>query len=128
VKRRKFNNRKTEANGIVFDSKMEADYYRYLLEQTDIEKIELQPVFLLQPSFKKLGNTIRKIEYKADFLLTYTDGLQVAIDVKGVLTDVFKLKEKWFNYTYPDLELKLVTWHKGEWMTPKEKKGRAKRK
>jgi hypothetical protein len=107
---------------------MEADYYRYLLEQPDIKNIELQPVFLLQPAFKKLGNTIRKIEYKADFLLTYMDGLQVAVDVKGVLTDVFKLKAKWFNYTYPDLELRLVTWHKGEWMTPREKKGRTSHK
>jgi hypothetical protein len=124
VKRRKYNNRKTEVDGTIFDSKMEADYYRYLLEQPDIETIELQPTFLLQEAFKKLGRTTRKIEYKPDFLLTYKNGDQVAIDVKGALTDVFKLKAKLFDHCYPHLELRLVTLRKGEWVDPK---GRASR-
>jgi hypothetical protein len=119
----KFNNKKTEVHGIIFDSKMESDYYLYLLEQQEqglITNIQLQPVYLLQPNFKKLGRTIRKIEYKADFLVTYTDGTQVLIDVKGVATPDFKIKAKMFDYYFP-LELQIVTKHKGEWMLLKDK-------
>ena len=109
----------------MFDSKMEADYYTYLLEQEEqghIESLELQPVFLLQPSFKKMGRTIRKIVYKADFLVTYPDGEKVVVDVKGVLTADFKLKAKMFDYYNTKLELKLITFYKGEWMELKQKK------
>jgi hypothetical protein len=115
----KYNNKKEEINGIVFDSKLEAEYYRLLLQQQKeglITHIVLQPVYLLIPSFKKKGKTIRRAEYIADFLITYKDGSQAVIDVKGMATDVFKLKAKLFNYSYPDLELKVITKQKGEWI------------
>jgi hypothetical protein len=70
----------------------------------------------LIPSFKKQGKTIRRADYIADFLITYKDGSQVVIDIKGVATDVFKLKAKLFNFHYPDLELKVITKNKGEWI------------
>lgn len=119
----KFNNRQTEVHGIVFDSKMESDYYLHLLEQQEqglITEIELQPVYLLQPAFRKLGRAIRKVEYRADFRVTQADGRQVVIDVKGVATPDFKLKAKMFDYYFP-LELQIVTKYKGEWIGLKDK-------
>jgi hypothetical protein len=114
----KYNNKKTAIDGIVFDSKMEADYYQLLKEQQqtgEVRFIELQPRYMLQPSFKKSGRTIRKIEYVADFLVTLSDGRVQVIDVKGVSTAVFRLKAKLFAYHYPDLELLILTKKNGRW-------------
>ena len=123
-KKTKYKNKKTVVDGITFDSKMESDYYLYLLERKEVGEvtdIRLQPVYLLQPSFKKHMRTIRKVEYKADFFVRYADGTEKVIDVKGVLTPVFKLKCKLFDYYHPDLELLLVTKHKGKWILLKDK-------
>lgn len=117
---------------MTFDSIMESEYFEYLLDLKDqgvVTAIELQPTYLLQPSFKKLGKTVRKIEYKADFLVTYHNHTQRLVDVKGALTDVFKLKAKLFDYYYPDLELLLLTKEKGQWVSVhQKKKGRTPRK
>lgn len=115
----KFNNKKTTVHNTVFDSKMESDYFLYLLDQQEEGKIalfELQPVYSLLPSFKKNKHTIRRIDYIADFLVTHLDGSQVVVDVKGVSTDVFRIKAKLFDYFYPHLELKVITLYKGEWI------------
>lgn len=103
---------KTKVNNIVFDSKLEAKRYTELLmmeRSGRIEKLELQPSFLLQPSFKKNGKTYRKIEYVADF--KYYDPVKEKIvieDTKGIETDVFKIKRKMFEYKYEDLELQII--------------------
>lgn len=103
---------KTTINGITFDSKLESKRYLELLmmeKSGRIEKLELQPSFLLQPSFKKNGKTYRKIEYVADF--KYYDpkkGKWVIEDTKGFETDSFKIKKKMFEYKYKDLELEIV--------------------
>jgi hypothetical protein len=120
----KYRNVKTKVDGILFDSKMEADYYIYLKDlQANgmIAAIELQPTYLLLPSFKKLGRTIRKTEYKADFLITYVDGSKLAVDVKGMTTQAFRIKEKLFHFNHPDLELVLITKHHDKWIELKDK-------
>lgn len=120
----KYNNKKTEIRGVIFDSMMESEYYVYLLQEQEAGRlvdIQLQPVFLLQPAFRKFSTPIRKIEYIADFLVTYADGTRVVIDVKGALTDVFRLKAKLFDYYHPDLELLLITKHNGHWIRVKDK-------
>ena len=104
---------KKEVDGIVFDSTMEANYYIYLKEEKrkgNVLDFELQPEFPLLDSYKKYGRTIRGIKYISDFLVTYADGSQKVIDVKGRETDDFKLKRKIFDYKYPDLTLQLITW------------------
>jgi hypothetical protein len=121
----KYKNKKTERHGVVFDSIMEADYYEYLLLQKEkgiVAHIERQPVYLLQPAFKKKGRTIRKIEYKSDFFVVYEQGSSEVIDVKGVSTALFKLKAKLFDYYFPDLDLKIVTKHRGQWVEMKSLK------
>lgn len=107
----KYHNRKVIVDdGIKFDSLKEAKRYKELkiLEKADeITELRLQVPFELQPSFKKNGKTIRKIEYIADFVY-YDNKLQkyVVEDVKGYKTDVYKLKKKLFEYKYPHLTIK----------------------
>lgn len=99
--------------GIVFDSKWEAETYKLLstLLPKDV-KIHRQVNFLLQEKFKAPnGKGIREINYLADFLITREEVLQdniipadaFVIDSKGHLTDIFKLKNKMFMYKYRTL-------------------------
>lgn len=107
----KFGARKTEYNGITYDSKREAEYARDLdiLKQAGmILDYERQPVFPLQDRFIKNKKVYRPIRYVADFKVTYPDGRVEIIDVKGFKTTEFKLKEKMFHYRYRDLDLILV--------------------
>lgn len=113
---RKYHNTKTVADGIKFDSKLEAERYAQLkiLERAGvIRDLELQPEYELIPSFKKNGKTWRKTVYKADFRYILCDGdITIIEDVKGstaVITDVFRLKQKLFEYLYPELTIKIVT-------------------
>lgn len=97
----KYNNSKVEFHGYTFDSQAELDYYKYLFGREEIHSIELQPEFILQPAFTNaVGKKILPIKYKADFLVTYRDGTQKVIDIKGFETTDFKLKKKMFEYVH----------------------------
>lgn len=106
----KYKNKKTQIDMYVFDSAKEAKRYKelkYLEMAGKISNLELQPRFLLQESFRKNGKTYRKIEYVADFKYIEKDKTIVE-DVKGLQTDVFKIKHKMFEKKYPDLELRII--------------------
>ncbi len=100
----KYNAKKTVVDGIEFDSLREADRYcelKLLEKANEIRNLELQPRFLLQDKFKdKMGTTHRKIEYVADFMYVDKDDKKIVEDVKGVMTDVYKLKKKMFLNLY----------------------------
>lgn len=102
----KYRNKKTELDGITFDSKREAERYAELklLEKVgEIAHLKLQPEVILQDKFIHKGKTIRAIKYKADF--AYFDkatGKSVIEDVKGMETETFKLKKKLFLKKYGD--------------------------
>ena len=113
---RKYHNKKTVSDGIKFDSRIEAERYAQLkmMERAGaIRDLELQPEYELIPSFKKDGKTWRRTVYKADFRYILAEGDRIIIeDVKGstaVITDVFRLKQKLFEYRYPELTIKIVT-------------------
>lgn len=93
----KFNNVKTKLDGYTFDSKKEAAYYQQLKLLKQAGKIHNfcpQPSFELQPAFvDKDGTHIRAITYKADFIV-FHDGYTEIVDVKGIQTEVFKMKWK----------------------------------
>ena len=102
-KKSKYKAVKTEINGIEFDSKKEARRYKELkiLEKADeIKSLELQPRFLLQEKFKYNGKTVRKIEYVADFRYIDEKGNTIVEDVKGMKTEVYKIKKKIFLKIY----------------------------
>lgn len=113
---RKYYNKKTFIDGIKFDSKLEAERYAQLkmMECAGvIRDLELQPEYELIPSFRKNGKTWRKTVYKADFrYILCEDDKTIIEDAKGstaVITDVFRLKQKLFEYKYPELTIKIVT-------------------
>lgn len=106
----KYRNKKVIVDDYIFDSIQESRRYKELklLERAGtITDLELQPHFLLQEAFKKNGRTFRKIEYIADFKYI-ENGKIIVEDVKGIQTDVFKLKHKLFEKKYPDLELRII--------------------
>ena len=113
---RKYHNIKISVDGIKFDSKLEAERYAQLkiLERAGvIRDLELQPEYELIPSFRKNGKTWRKTVYKADFrYILAEDDKTIIEDVKGstaVITDVFRLKQKLFEYKYPEYTINIVT-------------------
>lgn len=106
----KYKNKKVIVDDYIFDSIQESKRYKelkILLKSGKIHNLELQPHFLLQESFKKNGKTYRKIEYVADFMYI-ENGKTIVEDVKGLQTDVFKIKHKLFEKKYKDLELRII--------------------
>ena len=99
----KYNNKKCYLDGYKFDSKAEMARYeelKLLIRAGEIFDLVLQPKFPLQESFRLDGTLIRKFQYVADFQYTDKDGKVVVEDVKGVETEVYKLKKKLFLYQY----------------------------
>lgn len=96
---------KRTLNGHEFSSDLEYKYYVYLLElqeQGIVKDIKIQPKFELQPKYEKAGKKIRAIYYIADFEVEYSNGEVIVVDTKGVSTPEFKIKEKIFNYIFPE--------------------------
>ena len=132
--------KKTEVDGIIFDSQTEAEYYEYLKAEKKAGRIKsftMQDEFVIQEKFllingerinssvkgfSKLqkanpGCTVQAIKYRADFMVHYKDGSVRVIDVKGQKTADFKIKEKMFNYMYPQYNgLYCVVKYNGGWM------------
>ena len=107
--RTKYGNRFTVVDGIRFDSCAEADRYRVLRLREragEISDLELQPKFVLLPAFERNGTKYRAITYRGDFAYI-ENGRSIVEDVKGMATDLFKVKEKLFRYHYPDIELRV---------------------
>ena len=107
----KYKNKKTIVDGIKFDSEMESHYYIYLKQLKEIGEVVdfvLQPTYLLQEGFDLNGKRIRPITYRADFKVIYKDGHEEVIDVKGKLTEEFKIKRKMLLYRYRDINFKCV--------------------
>lgn len=101
----KYGARKTICNqGHKHDSKKEANRCGELtlMEKAGvIEDLEQQPTFELQQTFRFNGKTYRKITYTADFKYFDTAIDRVVVeDVKGVRTQVFRLKKKLFLYRH----------------------------
>ena len=106
----KYRNRKTMIKRILFDSEREGLRYLELLsrEKTgEIQDLKLQEAFELQPAFSKAGKRYRAIYYYSDFSYNQ-DNKYIVEDVKGFKTAVFQLKQKMFEYRYPDLTLKII--------------------
>ena len=112
----KYHAKKTEVDGIVFDSKREADRYcelKILEKAGEIKALLLQKDFLLIPAqyetyerYGKNGQRLvdgrklieRQCVYRADFTYYDKDGNLVVEDVKGVKTPEYKIKKKLMLY------------------------------
>lgn len=93
----KYKNKKVESNGIKFDSKLELNIYKEIIDKG--LKVELQPKYLLQEKFVLNGKAFRPIYYIADFKL-FINNEEYIIDAKGMETQVFKIKAKMFAKIY----------------------------
>ena len=103
VKQNKYKNKKVQYDEMTFDSKKEYSYYlKYkLMEQAgEIHDLKMQVPFTLIETFKLQDKTYRKTIYKADFTFVDKEGKYHVIDVKGIRTDVYKLKKKLMAYKY----------------------------
>lgn len=97
----KYGNRKTVIDGITFDSRKEANRYcelKLLEDAGKIKGLKRQVKFELIPPIK---NHPRATYYIADFVyFDVQSNMQVVEDVKGMKTDIYKLKKKlmmWLN-------------------------------
>lgn len=89
-------------DGITFDSRREADRYLVLKGMEEggaIEDLRRQVRYELIPSFDVDGKHYRPVYYVADFVYR-EDGSEVIEDVKGMRTDMYRLKSKLFAYRY----------------------------
>jgi hypothetical protein len=97
-KRHKYNAKKTQVHGIIFDSKAEAERYMLLKEKErmkEIEYLEMQKKYVFEVNDVKIGSYISDFYYycnqRKDWILE---------DVKGVLTPVYSLKKKMVKAFY----------------------------
>ena len=91
VKKNKYNARKTEYNGVTYDSKKEAMRAQQLdnmLANGDIINIERQVPIRCVINGKLICKLV------CDFVYTLADNSVVHEDVKGMVLPVFKLKQK----------------------------------
>lgn len=125
---RKYKNRSIEAHGIKWDSQSELIRYEQLLEMQknkEIKKLmahskEIRFVLLEACTYETMEGQTKKqlpITYTPDFVYVQ-DGKHIAEDVKGMVTDAFRLKAKMFRAKYPKFILRLVkaTTSKGKYI------------
>lgn len=105
----KYKNKKSEYKGIKFDSKKEMIRYIVLddmQKKGEITDLQLQVPFVLIPPFELNGKKYKGMRYISDF--TYKkDGKTIVEDVKGMKTDVYKIKKKLMAYIHK-IEIKEV--------------------
>lgn len=109
--RSKYGAKKTVIDEITFDSKAESQFYMHLKQLQSagvVSGFEMQVPFILQEGFDHPTRKIKSgkpsrvpaIKYVTDFVVTYADGSEKVIDVKGVQTTDFKLKARMFVKKY----------------------------
>ena len=102
-KKNKYGAVKTEVDGIVFDSKKEAERYIELKKMEangEINHLERQRKYVLQEAFELNGKKFRPIIYISDFEYNDSNNIHHTEDVKGKVLPVFKLKAKLFTYKF----------------------------
>jgi hypothetical protein len=99
---------KTEYDGIVFDSKLEAARYKILKKHekdgliSDLQvQIDFPCILTVKGSEKKICSYIADFRYKRD-------GEWVVEDTKGIVTQVFRLKKKLVEALYPGTIIKII--------------------
>jgi hypothetical protein len=93
-RRSKYNAVPTDVDGIRFDSKREAAFYRELMTRQSAGDLKY---FLRQIPFHLPGG----VKYVCDFVVFENDGRVRFIDVKGVRTKTYVAKKKIVEALYP---------------------------
>lgn len=103
--RNKYGAKRTLYDGNVYHSKREADYARGLdlrMKAGEIGGWIRQVPYDLEVNGQKI------CRYIADFVVVDKEGKKEIHEVKGMVTGVWKIKEKLFRALYPDIELKVI--------------------
>lgn len=98
----KYRNKKTEVDGINFDSILEANRYcelKMLMASGKIQGFGRQPSFVLDISGRR---------YRPDFIVCGKDGRLWVEDAKGMETAEFKSKRRMWEKAYPWLPLEII--------------------
>ena len=105
----KYRNIPTELDGYRFDSKREAARYaelKLLQQAGEIQHLKVHPRYEIIEGYFIGEEWIRPTYYEGDF--EYFDGEAfITEDIKGVETQLFRLKAKLFRKRYPQ-ELRIV--------------------
>lgn len=97
MKRSKYGNTITHINGFRFDSKKESLRYLVLADMArhgEITELALQPRFPVEIAGKKICTYVSDFQY-------LKDGELIVEDVKGMKTQVYRLKKKMVEALYP---------------------------
>lgn len=91
--------------GIVFDSETEMKFLTEWIEPRmrtgEIVSYDRQIPYILQDGFTNFeGKKVLPIKYVADYVITFADGKQIVVDVKGLPDSLSKTKKKMFEYKY----------------------------
>lgn len=95
--RSKYGNKKTEVDGLVFDSKREAKHWlelKAMQQRGEIFDLRRQVKFELIPAVRLDGRMRPATKYVADFVYTDKDGNKVVADSKGCKTPEYQMKRK----------------------------------
>lgn len=105
--RNKFNAQKTLYNGVLYDSKKEAEYaakfdtLRKAAGKDKVVKVERQI------EFPFIHNEVKICKYVCDFRLTMGDGRIRYLDIKGFETREFSIKRKLLKAFY-GIEIEVI--------------------
>lgn len=91
IKRSKYGNKRTEVDGITFDSAKEAARYK---ELKILERAGAVKNLTLQPKYSIIVNDMKICDYVADFTYQTRLGETKVEDVKGMKTPAYRLKKK----------------------------------
>ena len=101
----KYNNKKVEVNGIKFPSKLEAEYYLFLLEQQKqgiVKSFDMQVPFILLDGYELGERKVQPIKIVLDFVVEYADGRVECHDTKGQVKPMDIVKKKLFESRYSE--------------------------
>ena len=110
----KYNSKKVEYKGMIFDSKFELTFFIYLQElekQGKITNLQRQVKYVLLPRQTDENNKFKfhPVEYKSDFEYDDCEQTHHTVDTKGFKTADFRIKQKLFYYR-TNREIECVTY------------------
>ena len=114
----KYNAKRCEIEGIPFDSLAEGDFYRFLKADSNVLHVDCHVAITLPAG----------VRYRVDFIAWYKtmcldhlvkDGcspMARAIEVKGVVSEAFRIKRRQFDQFHPLRPLQVVKRVHGRWV------------
>jgi hypothetical protein len=91
-KKHKYNAKKVTEEGVVYDSKRELKF-KHMLDQNGI-KYRMKVKYVLQEKIRYQGEVIREIYMLPDFTIMKGEMSCAILDIKGMITSGYLLKEK----------------------------------